>query len=357
MDILKRNVFWLVLAAVLLLAGGFYLLKVAPLRGEVKNLQVKFETHEKNLAGLVDKKGKVVGVPSEMQIKAAKKYRKDLQAEEASVKGKLLERQFDLSKADFDPSPPPATDPVAFREWVEARYRERDEAARKNGLLLPKEDSNPFYRGDYNTTVIFASNDEEQQIVLKRFYITREVLDALSKVEVKVTELVPVKDDLPNSPEKAKSITRGIERLLSFEFVKAESMARTRNVGAGAGMRGPGSMPEAPKLARGRPYKEHLFVVKVTGHFSALPLAVQALDQIDDFVLVVKRVDVSPVAPIEQNKRRGGKGITTAVEKDSSRDNTRSKEAVVSVVLECAVLEYDFSVRESGRKKKKKGSR
>jgi len=325
LDAVKRNIFWIALAVILLVTGLAYLVMVKPVSAEARGLDEQFKKFEEDFTKWAEKPED--NVFSRNTINKIAGYKSSLDAEIKAVEEELAAKQFDLAKAGFRPAPP--ENPVELREWLKARYAARDAAAAKWGLQILCE--KPAGRGDYpvETTPI---GDDERTIALKRYYITREVYKALGKCSV--AEKGRERDPDDQEKERDVSAERRVDGLKKLVFRTPKDMASARGVvRTGYGSVG-NTLPDEPEKVKGKYYKEHLFELEVLCHFSLVQQVVRELDGIEDFMLVVKRADVVHTPP-----PRSG---TIPAKGAEAFNNSRKREAPVTLVLECAVLELDL---------------
>ena len=85
MDAIKRNIFWLVLAVVLLVVVGFYIIKVRPVWAEAEQIKAEVDGYSKNLQPYVKNPRKV---PSVDKVRAIKRYKANLDAKLEEVKAR-----------------------------------------------------------------------------------------------------------------------------------------------------------------------------------------------------------------------------------------------------------------------------
>ena len=180
MDSLKRNILWLVLAAILLVFIGFYVIKVRPVWAKAGQLRTEVDNFSKTFGPYVNRKK---NIPSQDKIVKLQRYKKELVAALDEVKDTHLSRQFSLAKAKF--TPPPPDNPVDFRNWLQEQYEVRDEIASKANPELKIVTVSPAQRGDYDVENVSVPV-EEHDIAKKRLYITREIYRALTKCSVTV---------------------------------------------------------------------------------------------------------------------------------------------------------------------------
>ena len=330
MGFLRKNLFWFFCGLVVLAAVIFSAKWIKDAAAENNKLNARLKKNLERLKGIAKAKDKIR--PGSF-VRAADQYKKKLQAQAEQLQKKFLSRQLQVEPVSDVPEPPPLDDRTRFREWLTMRYKERCNKDSDLGMICERSD--PVKHGDIPEGPI---EKDDIPVRLRQYLISREIHRILSSTKVTIPCLKP--DPTGREEELEGTQERGVQELKRIEWKTEAEMAAGRT---GVAVGGRGVTVEPDKFPK--PYNSFLFELEFIAHFSLVPKMIQAFENSDSFFFVVRRVDVSKVPKTGKSAvygptfRRGGRGA----ERRREYKNQRYMEAPLRMIVECEVLEFEFS--------------
>lgn len=330
MELLKKNVFWLFCVVVVLGVVVFWGKWIREAANRNRKLSGELKGDLDSLRGIAGKTDEIV---TKKHIKAAEAYKKGLRAEAEELESEFAEHQLKL-----DPIPgvdePPVGDTTRFREWLTKRHKEL--CAGAAGADMRCDTSDPVRHGGIPEGPV-AEKDIPKR--LRQYRISREIHRMLAETKVTIPSLTLSKTGELDEVEATQE--RGVQELRRIEWMTPGQM-RISRTGKGGGARG--KRDAGPRFPE--PFESYLFELEFVVHFSLVPKIIQKLEASKSFFLVVKRTDVGRMPDTSSGPGRGGplvRGGSRGASRREEYKNQRYMEAPVRVILECEVLEFDFS--------------
>ena len=330
MGFLRKNTFWFFCALVVVGVVVFWGKWAREKANANTNLSDKLAKDLEELKGVADKKGEI---KTPAFIKAAEDYKEKLRAEAAGLADACTGRQLNVEP---DPAgvPPPLDNQVRFKEWLTARCKERCEEAGRAGMRCDRSDR--VAHGD----IPKDAPVEQKDIPLRhrQYHISREIHRILASKKVTVPCLKLSKTGEDEEVEGTQE--RGVQELRRIEWMSEGEMRARRR---GEGQAGPGVSIPPPRFPR--PYNAFLFELEFVAHFSLVPEVIRALEASENFFFIVRRADVGRMPDTSKRTRYVSSWLRRRREGSRREEfrNERYTEAPVRVILECEVLEFDFS--------------
>jgi hypothetical protein len=348
-DVLKKNIFWIVLGVAVLGAAGFWAVAVLAKQGSVKQLRTEYESRVKDLEDAIRKAG---NIRTRADIDAIGSQRQMLLDTETRVR-ELLEGRRDPSgvylsrgvNVNTDPSrfnPRPNLEDVArFRQWIDVKYVELCNMAREAGTVCRIRGQNQREAlKAHGRTPLDDITAENINQVLEQFVISQEVHKILSSVKVKVQG---IEKDEETQEDRIREDTRGVQFIDRIEFLTdTEIQVRKGAMGTQAAA--------ATQAAAQEPYKKQTLKIEFVAHYSVVPEVIRRLIASREFFLVITCMDIYRHPQMFGRESAGGLPTperTAAVGEALLLQNTRDNEAPVVVKLECEVLTFQF--KEEGK--------
>ncbi|MBN1808181.1 MAG: hypothetical protein JW909_03870 [Planctomycetes bacterium] len=340
MEGLKKNIFWVLIAVVVVGAGIFWALGVYLKQDEVETEKGQYTRklgELDNIAAKLDEK-----VKNQSDIDKAAEQLNSLQKMQQGIRERLevsyddrmnpvkVGMNPDIRPASFTPQPD-LNDLTLFRRWIDDKYSMLMAEAKTNGMIVRNE--GPKTLGQ---TALDDINQMNIHTVLKQYVILREIYAVLGSVKVNVAA---VETDPDTRDERPVIQARGVQILERFEFLTADELKQRRLNRPGAMTMGVDEDP--PAMAE--PFEKHGFEIEFVAHYSAVPEILRRLIATSKFFLVVKRMDIRR-QPQDFGSSRGGAYASRRRTQSSAEvmelRNTREWEAPTVVVLECQVYEF-----------------
>ena len=313
------RLFWIVCGVLLIGAIGLWGGGTLNVRGEVVKLRSDVEKNTLELhrkQGLA-RKGKLVN-PTD--IEEQKRFGVKLGEEEKALLGLMREQDMDLSDEAFKPKSPPRDSTAYFREWLTAKYEERNRILNERGIIFPQKD--PDEVGD----VVRWEEVRKEHIpaILRRYVISVEVFRALAeaKGDVKYMKEEKTKGGDKKLVESVKE-ARMVE-LASLRFIARVASGRRR----GPGGRAPAA--EAKALVR-----KHSFAVSFIAHYSVTLDFIRRLEKSNKGLFIVRSVRMQRLKDAGRSRR-----VASGMQPGQRYANTREHEAPVEVALRVELMEF-----------------
>ena len=319
MEFLKKNVFWLFCVVVVLGVLVFWGKWIREASNRNRDLSGKLKGNLDRLRGIA---GKTDEIRTKKHIKAAEAYKEGLRSE-----AEELESEFTKHQLKLDPIPgidePPVGDTTRFREWLTKRHKEL--CAGAAGTDMRCDTSDPVRHGGIPEGPV-AEQDIPKR--LRQYRISRDIHRMLAETKVTIPSLTLSQRGELDEVDATQE--RGVQELRRIEWMTPGQM-RIGRTGKGGGA--PGTKDARPRFPE--PFESHLFELEFV-----------ALEASKNFFFVVKRVDVGRMPDTSSGRGLGRPPVRGGPPGASRREefnNQRYMEAPVRVILECEVLEFDFS--------------
>lgn len=337
MDTIKRFLFWIVLAAVVLLSLGFYFLWVTDLKAQKEDLN----------AQIVSSLGKVQKVANasknirnENYVKAVVDYRSHLETQMEQIiklwedKGLSLSDKFNSASGKS---------PLAFDTWLDDLRKEIQEMAKAQNLQLPSDFEVAHLYKD-KTTTPDTINPRLQSVQL-----VYEVVRILCETKVDQNRY-PFNPNVA-SPEQVQRVPVGAVRLDHLAFIES-SIYRDRQAELyAASFKDIGAPPSQANPSQQVPVAARGLALTFTAPFAAVPKIVQALETSPRWFGIVRLVDtqrVSSAYPEEGNLDRLAPNESNAKGLDYQIFNTHEHEGMAQarVILDLVQFDKDKAKKE-----------
>ncbi|MCW8133803.1 MAG: hypothetical protein KIS92_25880 [Planctomycetota bacterium] len=278
MDAVKRYVFWIVLAVVLVIAAGGYLLVVPSLGEQADGLRANNETKRAKVAQLAkDHKS----IQNNAYVVAANNYQRQLEAEKNQILDSLKDKKLVLGER-FKKAPSDIQ--IQFDQWLKDTRQEILDKAAKNNLRLP---------ADFATQQMFEgrkTEDENDRLFrIERLALIDELVRILSETKGDVSQ-TSFEPDLtkPDSTERALQGVMSLDKIeiLGEKDYAARTSAYARkawDLGKAASLYKDPSGPSPVKTAG--------LELRFTAPFSVVAPVLQALENTNVFYGVIRKID------------------------------------------------------------------
>ena len=328
MGFLRKNIFWLFCALVVVGVFVFWAMWIREAAAANSKLDEKLERSLRHLKGIAREKGEI---RTDAFIKSAEDYKKKLKD-----KAEELEKMFQEYQLRVEPipnvEPPPIHDRTRFREWLTLRQDERCAVAASAGMRCERVD--PVSHGDIPEGPIA---EEEIPTRFRQYLISREIHRILAPMRVTIPCL---KLSSAGEEEAEGTQERVVQELRRIEWM-SEAEMRARRGGA---LRSTTTRRRRVRREKfPKPYNSFLFELELVAHFSLVSKVIQALETSKNFFFVVRRADTGRMLEETSSYESGARRGELEAGRHEDYKNQRYMEAPVRVVLECEVLEFDFS--------------
>jgi hypothetical protein len=328
-DWVWRYLFWVVLAALLLVAAGLYGLFVPGKQQEIAKLRADCD---RDFATVKKKADNSSDLLTSRHVEAAIRYGEDLKVQESAVKVFLADKQT-VMPADFENAP---ERPLDFDNWLSGvRKQVLDEAAQA-GLELPAQFAVNWL--DEGKTTADA---QERQERLEKVALVREIIRVLAQTRVPVT--LPQFEKDMDKPEPTAELAvgalalDGLELLTNEARLAYEKKALEIAFTAGAAT----AVPVGKAAVSPEPYGAVTLDLRFTAPLPVVPAIIQTLEACPLWYGIVRKIDMQ--RSIEPYDRSSEIGIASPVLEDSRnpRLNTHFREAPVQIALWLDLLSFD----------------
>ena len=336
---LKKNIFWIGLAVVVVGALGFWAVTVLAKQGATSRLAADYEQSLKQLEEYTSKDKKVLKTPADIKAMEQRTAAltdmesriQELLAGKKDAAGKYVTTGMNLNTdpGRFNPKPD-KTDVAKFRQWIDEKYKSLCNV----GTMICRISSSR----EHGQSELADIKPENIETVIKQFLISQEIHRILSSVKVRVQS---VETDTETRIDKIREDDRGVQFLDRIEFLTENEMQAKRMRSGSSGTTGMQGQQAAPQ----EPYQKQLFELEFVAHYSVVPEVIRRLTATREFFLVVTRMDIRRQSQLFGKDVRSSFGPKRAVAltgEERMLKNTRDNEAPVVVVLECQALEFDF---------------
>lgn len=356
MEALKKYIFWVITAVVILIAIGAWSLTVPGIKAETQN----FRNSSTSQLGVLSKASKKPDeIKTSSHVKAAQAFGKHLDTQKDALLELWTGRGLEMAGAFPEAPPADAGNDIEFERWlVGVRKLILNEAAQK-GLALPKDFAEKhLYQGSDTKTA------KERERRPPRLAIVREIVKALGSVRVQV----PTYEFQADAKVAEKMVPKlvgpmSLERL-QIRSAADREMVHRRGIEM-AYVNGGGSYSVSDDRYK-IPYKGIRVSLQFKAPMQAVTPALQRLESSDRYFAIIQKVDcartihsfprqveLSKIAPV--GPPNGGKGTGL---------NTHYEEAPVKVLVVMDLLEFNSDVAKAmmkapaakKKKKSKKGS-
>ncbi|MCZ7646688.1 MAG: hypothetical protein M5U26_15610 [Planctomycetota bacterium] len=340
MEGVMKYLFWVVLAAILVIAAGVYMLMVPSITGESATLKGVISAKAAEVQKYAADSSKVV---SSKHVEAVEAYRKQLAQEETAILG-LWEGKGLKLPDDFAASP---KDSITFDNWLIDKRAEILKLAEQAGLKLPADFGKRFLFEGQN----LPSNDEAaRQARLKQAAIVQEVVRVLSSVKVKVPHYAFNPDAKAQAEAAPEMVDAGVLRLDNLTLSDPEKTQADHEAAYAEALKLAGA-PSGAKETGSTLQKSQALTLLITLPAQAVPAVARALENSDRWVAAVRKIDTQriaqPFAALEDLRAAAPAGEAPAEALQNLKLNTYFQEAGVQAYLELDLVEFD---REAAKK-------
>lgn len=283
MDQVKKYLFWIVIAAVLVIAGGAYMLIVPGIQEQAANLHKSNEQNRSKVHELAKNPKQIM---NSTYVSAAEGYAKHLGAEKTQIIDLLKDKKLVLDDK-FKKAPEDIQ--IQFDQWLKDTRQGILDMAAKGGLRLP---------ADFASKHMFEGKKTEdaadREARINRLALIHELVRILSSTKADGT-----RTGFDPEMSKAESVEHpqvGAESLDLLDILADKDFAARVNTAA----RKAWDLGKAGAVYHddtgAKPYKSTGIEMRFTAPFSAIPAILQALEGSGVYYGVVCKIDTQRTA-------------------------------------------------------------
>jgi hypothetical protein len=330
----KKNLYWIVLAAIVLLALIAYPMFVTDNEVEAAKQRDACDAKVKKIHDLAALADKPDAIKTEAHVAKAKAYREKVDSQIKDLDAAL--KQWKLN-ATFKDQPPTAVLP--FDDWLNTHREDLYKQMRDAKIVFPETKFNELTFKDSHTSDTTTTVSAQRPYRIKRMAIVEEVLGTLLKKPVK-QEVVDF-ERIASEPQSPKTVEAGVLKIDALNIsdpdvsMKAE-LERMRDAYSRSGR------TDSAKAGTARPvdlpYMITTVDVDIVLPFSAVPAIVKNLENTERYHAVITKLDVTRASwpyPRPEDVVKPGP--------DTALVNTYYREGPVKASISFDIYEYDAS--------------
>lgn len=350
---IKKNIFWIVIAVIILAGLGVWAVVVPPVKASADELKGKCKAKVESFRKMADNAAKDDSLLTARHVELANTYRRKVEEQTKALEKQLETRKLDLRFDDAD------KESAKFDIWLSNLRGKIMKQAQEAGLQMPADADKLMFKEpatDENSREV----ERHRSYRLRQLAVVEEVVAILGKKwgKQQVLRFQPEKDQA----ELQEQVEAGVLALEKLTVTSPRSMVLTaRGAGESRGGGGAGQtittaedrrrvwMEEAWKRAgkltfSGKappldelPYSVTSVDIQFVAPLVAAPLIVQALETSDRWAAVVSRIEYQRAAapyPTAAEPKMAKAGPVPSL-------NTHYQEGPVRVLVSLDLYEYD----------------
>ena len=334
MDFIKKNLYWVILGVVVLIALVAYPMFVSDVETDAAKKLTDCNTKLTSIHKAAATAGKDDMPRTQAHVKKAEQYKERVDTQIVELLAGMKEWKINQT---FKEPPPPAV--LDFDNWLTDRRTELYKQLNDAGILFPRDTFDKLTFADSHTANEATSTDMQRPYRIKRMAIVTELVGALSKKYGKQdTTRFQNNDALPEQKEQADAGVIKIDTLTVTDPDKAMK-AELDNYAKAYRSAGRGVESNAPKArAVDLPYMFTTVETEFYAPLVSVPAIVKALESSEKYHAVVTKLDMTRGAtpfPKPEDALKPGP--------DDRMLNTYYREGPVKVIVGMNIYEYDSS--------------
>jgi hypothetical protein len=331
----KKNLYWIVLAAIVLFAVLAYPMFVTDVEADALTKRNECDAKVKKIHDLAVQADKPDAIKTEAHVAKAKDYRQKVDSQIKDLDAALKQWKINTT---FKDQPPTAVLP--FDDWLNAHREELYKQLHEANVAYPETKFNELTFKDSHTTDTTTVPSAQRPYRIKRMAIVEEVLGTLVKKPVK-QDIVEFQR-ISTEQEVAKQIEAGVLKIdaLTVTDPDAAMKAELDHINDAYVRSGRTDAPRSSTAARpvDLPYMITTVDLDIVLPFAAVPAIVKNLENSEKYHAVITKLDVTRAAsPFPRPEDVVKPGPETA------QVNTYYREGPVKASISFDIYEYDTS--------------
>lgn len=329
-----KYLFWVVLAAVLVVALGVYFVVVPGIHAESAELRAAIDTKAGEVRKYAKDSKKIVGG---QHVQAAQAYRKHLEEQQKEVVEAWKGKGFTLSE-EYLKAP---TDTLRFDGWLIEKRAAIMKKIEEGGFKVPDGFAKTYLYEGLN----LPSNDEpKRQEWLRQVAIVEELVSALSSVKAAVTKLEFEPDE--KKPEATKPASVGILSLDKLTLIPVDQTALAETATYNEALKLAGTSGATEKAPAALSSAQRLRILFTAPAVAVAP-AIQRLESSPRWFGVVRRIDTQRITAafpsLDDLNNLAPKAEDTPAKLAAMKVNTHYQEAAIQCLVDVDLLEFDWA--------------
>lgn len=282
----KKNLYWIVLAAIVLLALIAYPMFVTGVEDEALSKRNDCDAKVKKIHDLAQQADKPDAIKTEAHVAKAKEYRQRVDAQIKDLDVALKQWKINTT---FKDTPPTAVLP--FDDWLNAHRDEMYTQLRAAKIVFPETKFNELTFKDSHTTDTTTTPSAQRPYRMKRMAIVEEIIGTLLKKPVKqdVTDFQRISTET----EVTKTVETGVLKIDALNIADPDASLKAEIEHMKDAYTRSGRNDTAKTVPADLPYMINSVDLDIVLPFSAIPAIVKNLENTERYHAVITKLDIT----------------------------------------------------------------